>query len=270
MGTPFDGIGLWTFSYEGGGTPLDPADAAAYKAAGVDWVAFKVSDGIGGGGQAVFAAMSAAQNAGMRAIPWGFFEPGLDAGEQLQILWQASGEGFPCCICDLESVQAIGNMPAKAHGMELGISTWGNPLPTSLLNVGHPGAPSIGQLADIGVRAILPQAYGGDWGVSPAQAIAIMRAAYAACNLPNMPPLLPISDQGAGALAFAQAAKAAGYGGVSFWRHGANGVTPAALAGVAAVFAPPPPPPPPPPPSPIQLQAGQQYLTPKGDTLVLG
>ncbi|MGH7611808.1 MAG: hypothetical protein ACREN4_07290 [Candidatus Dormibacteria bacterium] len=271
MTTPFDGLGLWVFDFLGGGTPLTPADAAAYKAQGVRWFGFKVSDGLTGGGQAIFTSYSAGVNAGLTALPWGFFEPGIDTAQQLQILYQASGEGFPAAICDIESVQTIPSLAGpSAHGMKLGISTWGNPLPTALLDIGHPGAPSIGQLADIGVRAILPQAYGEAWGVTPARAIQIMQAAYAACNLPNMPPLLPTSDQGGEALAFAQAAKAAGYGGVSFWRHGANGVTPAALAGVAALFPPPAPSPPPPPPSPVQLVTGQEYLTPKGDTLVLG
>ena len=144
--------------------------------------------------------------------------------------------------------------------------TWGNPLPT------HPGQPSIGQLADIGVGAILPMAYSGAWGITPQAAIAAMRQSYLECGLGSrMPPLLPVNDSGA-MLEFAQAAQAAGYLGVSGYRHGANGISPASFAGIAQVFPKGqsvPRPTQPTPAAPVQLRSGVAYLTPKGDLLTL-
>ena len=270
MTTPFDGVGIWVLGTRWGGTAITSADAAAYKAAGVQWAAVKVSDGITGGGAAVIADMQACWDGGLRVIPWTFIEPSAgDAGVQMHVCWLASGSGMRAAIADVEAQPSnIANLVTQFDPQSTAVTTWGNPLPT------HPGQPSIGDLADIGVGALLPQAYAGAWAVTPAQAITRMLASYACCNLANMPPLLPVGDTGA-MVAFAQAAKAAGCQGVSAFRHGANGISPASFAGIAAIFpppdppAPPPPPLPTPPPAPVQLLAGVTYLTPKGDVLTL-
>ena len=267
MSTPFDGVGIWVLGARWGGTPITAAEAAAYKAAGVQWAAVKVSDGITGGGNAVIQDMQACWDGGLSVIPWTFIEPTAgDAGPQMHVCFLASGSGQKLAIADVEAQPTnIASLTAQFGAAGTAVTTWGNPLPT------HPGQPSIGQLADLGVAAILPQAYAGAWKVSEAQAIATMVQSYAACGLGSkMPPLLPIGDTG-NMLAFAQAAKAAGCQGVSAFRHGANGITAASFQGVAEVFAPPAPTPPPDPaPAPVQLTAGTVYLTPKGDRLTLG
>ena len=267
MTTPFDGVGIWVLGARWGGTPITAAEAAAYKAAGVQWAAVKVSDGITGGGNAVIQDMQACWDGGLAVIPWTFIEPTAgDAGAQMHVCFLASGSGQKLAIADVEAQPTnIASLTNQFGAAGTAVTTWGNPLPT------HPGQPSIGQLADLGVAAILPQAYAGAWKVSEAQAIATMVQSYAACGLGSrMPPLLPIGDTG-NMLAFAQAAKAAGCQGVSAFRHGANGITAASFQGVAEVFTPPAPTPPPDPaPAPVQLTAGTVYLTPKGDRLTLG
>ena len=265
MSTPFDGVGIWVLGTRWGGTAITAAEAAAYKAAGVQWAAVKVSDGITGGGNAVIQDMQACFDGGLAIIPWTFIEPTAgDAGPQMHVCFLASGSGQKLAIADIEAQPT--NIASLGIGFGIAstaVTTWGNPLPT------HPGQPSIGQLADIGVAAILPQAYAGAWKVSEAQAIATMVQSYAACGLGSkMPPLLPIGDT-SNMLAFAQAAKAAGCQGDSAFRHGANGIGPDSFQGVAEVFAPPTPPPDPT-PAPVQLTAGTVYLTPKGDRLTLG
>ena len=248
-----------------GGTAITAAQAAAYKAAGVQWAAVKVSDGTTGGGNAVIADMQACWDGGLGVIPWCFIEPTAgDAGPQMHTCFLASGSGQKLAIADVEA-QPAGIAGLTTQFAKVAVTTWGNPVPT------HDGQPSIGQLADIGVGAILPQAYAGAWGVSEPKAISGMIASYKAANLSNLPPLLPIGDT-ANMVAFAQAAKAAGCNGVSAWRHGANGISPASFQGIAAIFpAPAPPDPPaPPPPTPVQLQTGVVYLTPRGDRLTLG
>ena len=265
MSTPFDGVGIWVVGSRWGGTSITAAQAAAYKAAGVQWAAVKVSDGTTGGGNAVIADMQACWQGGLQVIPWTFVEPSAgDAGVQMHVCFLASGSGQKLAIADVESQpQNIQNLVTQFGPSGTAVTTWGNPVPT------HDAQPSIGDLADLGVAAILPQAYAGAWGVTPAQAIATMAQSYAACNLGSkMPLLLPIGDTGE-MLAFAQAARAAGCQGVSAFRHGANGISPASFDGISAVF-PPPAPPAPSPPAPVQLQAGTVYLTPKGDRLVLG
>ena len=257
--TPFDGAGLFCFYYDGVGTPLTPAEASAYKQAGVDYALIKVSDGMTGGGAVVLQQMQAAWDGGLRVIPYGFFYSTWSGAEQLAILKAAQGGGERTYCADVESAIS----PAGLAGV--GVSTWGNPLPTSLLNTGHPGEPSIGLLADVGVAAYLPQAYGGAWGVSPAQSIAIMEASYRACNLGSLTkPLIPTSDQGTGLLEFAKAAKAIGCNGIIAFRHGANNVSPQSFAGVAEIFTPVTPTPSPN-PSPAVLVSGETYQTPKGD-----
>ena len=268
MATPFDGVGIWVLGTRWThdlGSAITAAQAAAYKAAGVQWAAVKVSDGLTGGGAAVIADMQACWDGGLAVIPWCFIEPTAgDAGPQMHICFLASGSGQKLAIADVEAKPVnITGLVSQWTGPNVAVTTWGNPVPT------HDGQPSIGQLADIGVAAILPQAYAGAWGCSEDQAIATMQASYRAANLSNppMPPLLPIGDTGE-MVAFAQAAKAAGCNGVSAWRHGANGISPASFQGISAVF-PPPAPPAPPPPAPVQLHTGIVYLTPKGDRLVL-
>ena len=265
MSTPFDGVGIWVLGTRWGGTAITQAEAAAYKAAGVQWAAVKVSDGTTGGGAAVIQDMQACWDGGLAVIPWCFIEPTAgDAGPQMKVCFLASGSGQKLAIADVEAQpQNIAELVAQFGGAQTAVTTWGNPVPT------HDGQPSIGQLADIGVAAILPQAYAGAWGVTPAQAISQMVDSYGACGLgAKMPPLLPIGDTGE-MVGFAQAAKAAGCQGVSAFRHGANGISPDSFQGVAEVFAPAAPPPDPT-PAPVQLTAGTVYLTPKGDRLTLG
>ena len=264
MTTPFDGVGIWVLGTRWGGTAITQAQAAAYKAAGVQWAAVKVSDGLTGGGAAVIQDMQACWDGGLAVIPWCFIEPTAgDAGPQMHVCFLASGSGQKLAIADVEAQPAgIAGLVTQFGGPSTAVTTWGNPVPA------HDGQPSIGQLADIGVGAILPQAYAGAWGCTEAEAILDMLNSYKAANLSNLPPLLPIGDTG-NMLTFAQAAKDAGCNGVSAWRHGANGISPASFQGISAVF-PPPTPPAPPPPTPVQLQTGIVYLTPKGDRLVLG
>ena len=150
-------------------------------------------------------------------------------------------------------------------GLITALCSWGDP-------DSHPNAPSIGLFNDIGVTAQLPQAYSGAWKVSAAQAIATAMGQYNAIK--PVPAICPVNDQGDNLLAFALAAKAAGCAGISAWRHGANGVSPASFAGVAEVFAPPAPTPTPTPtpapaPSEQVLVAGTPYQTPKGDTITI-
>lgn len=268
MINPFVGAGLWVFNFGGEGTPLVLTDAQAYAAAGVQWVAVKVSDGTTGGGKVVVDQIAVVTEAGMRAIPWAFMYGTLPVAAQFTTLMEAAGGGAggkgldgASGIGDIEA--AFPNSVAGFGGLgDFSVCTWGNPLATSLLDVGHPGAPSIGQLADEGVTAFMPQAYAASWGVSEAEAIAICMASYKACNLSNMPPILPVGNT-ADMLAFAQAAKAQGCQGVSAWRHGAP-MTPSAMAGVAALFPPTAPPPPTPPPAaPLTIKLSQD--TPAGD-----
>ena len=270
MTTPFDGVGIWVLGSRWGGTPITAAEAAAYKAAGVQWAAVKVSDGITGGGAAVIADMQACWDGGLTVIPWTYIEPTAgDAVVQMHVCYLASGSGQKAAIADVEAQPSnLPNLTTQFGPQGTAVTTWGNPLPT------HPGQPSIGQLADMGVGALLPQAYAGAWGVTEVAAIDRMAQSYAACNLgAKMPPLLPVGDTGQ-MIAFAQAAKAAGCQGVSAFRHGANGISPASFQGIAAIFPPPDPPAPPPtppapPPATVQMQAGVIYLTPKGDQLTV-
>ena len=283
--TSFDGVGVWVDDYAGTGTVLSAADAASYKSEGIDWICVKVSDGVTGDpnppGQAI-ETYGLVQQAGMRAIPWAFMYGTLAVLAQLETMMEAAGGGYggghgldgEAGISDIEA--AFPGSIAGFNGLgELAICTWGNPVATELLDVGHPGAPSIGNFVLQGASAFLPQAYAGAWKVSETEAVAIAMAAYDACKpgLPIFPPVLPVGDT-ANMLAFAQAAKAAGCAGVSAWRHGSP-ITPAAMAGVKALFpnsTPPPPAPPtptPPAPTPVQLTAGTEYQTPKGDVLVL-
>ena len=257
--TSLDGTGLWVFYFPTGGggpiggTPLSAPDAAAYKAAGVDWVAVKVSDGIRGGGQVVIDQIGVVQGAGMRVIPWGFLYGSLPAQQQLQVLKAAAGGGFQDAILDIEETVDVVAFSGFDQ-MACALCSWGNPDQ-------HPDAPSIGLFNDIGITAQLPQAYPGAWQVSPSQAIATASGQYR--GIVPTPPLCPVSDQGSTLLAFAEAAKAAGCSGISAWRHGANGISPASFSGVAAVFAPPvPAPPAPPAPDPAPVPASPIVLGP--------
>lgn len=257
MGTPFDGVGVFVFAFEGAGTQLTRQDAAAYKANGVDYVAVKVSDGKTGGGQEVIEQIQAAQQEGLGVIPWGFLYGTLPAQDQLTVLHEAAGGGFDTAILDIEASFPIADL--KGFGPfpgGLALCTWYDPAQ-------HPGAPSIGLWADIGGAALIPQAYAGAMAVSPAQAVVTALTDYRALKIATLPPLLPANDTTA-MLAFAEAAKSGGCRGVLAWRHGAP-ITPQSMAGVAEVFAPPAPPPP-----RVVLVAGQVYETPKGDSLTLG
>lgn len=268
MTTPFDGVGIWVLGTRWGGTAITAAEAGGYKAAGVQWAAVKVSDGLTGGGAAVIQDMQACWEGGLQVIPWCFIEPTAgDAGPQMKVCFLASGSGQKLAIADVEAQPpSISGLTTQFGAPNTAVTTWGNPVPT------HDGQPSIGDLADLGVGAIMPQAYAGAWGVTPEQAISAMLNSYRAAGLKNLPPLLPIGDTGQ-MVAFAQAAKAAGCNGVSAFRHGANGISPSRFTGIAAIYpAPDPAPAPsptPPPPAPVQLQAGVVYLTPKGDKLTL-
>lgn len=258
MTTPFDGLGVWSFWFDGVGTPLTAADCQAYKAVGVDWICVKVSDGTQTWGGTPAAQMDLVRQAGMRAIPWGFLYGNLSIPAQLAAL-QSAGPGP--YIMDIEEAVAVGQLAPVAH--ESAVATWGDPQ-------NFPGQPSIGQLADVGLAAVMPEAYSGAWLLTPAEAIARAVGDYQALHLTNLPPLLPINDS-ADMLAFAQAAKAAGCSGVSAWRHGANGITPSSLAGVSAVFeaqppaplpspAPTPDPAPSPAPSPVIIGGDTMYI----------
>ena len=261
---PFAGVGIWTFNFKGSGTVLTAADAAAYKAAGVDWAAVKVSDGTVGGGPGVIAQIQAAVAGGLQVIPWGFMYNAYSAAQQLADLKSAAGGGYSCGILDIEEYVNVLDFTGF-DGLITALCSWGDP-------DSHPNAPSIGLFNDIGVTAQLPQAYSGAWKVSAAQAIATAMGQYNAIK--PVPAICPVNDQGDNLLAFALAAKAAGCAGISAWRHGANGVSPASFAGVAEVFAPPAPTPTPTPtpapaPSEQVLVAGTPYQTPKGDTITI-
>ena len=265
MASPFAGVGLWIVGSRWGGSSITPAQAEAYRAAGVRWAAVKVSDGLTGGGAAVIADMQACWQGGLQVIPFAYVEPTAgNVGPQMRVCWLASGSGQKAAIADIEAQPpGIAGLVEQFGAAGTAVTTWGNPVPT------HDGQPSIGDLADLGVAAVLPQAYAGAWGVTPAQAVATMVQSYGACNLgAKMPLLLPVGDTSE-MVAFAQAAKAAGCQGVSAFRHGANGISPASFEGIAAIF-PPPPPPAPTPPAEVQLRVGVVYLTPKGDRLTLG
>jgi hypothetical protein len=226
--TAFDGLGVWSWWFDGEGTPLTAADCAAYKAVGVDWICVKVSDGTNTWGGTPAAQLALVRAAGMRAIPWAFLYGNESIAAQLTALKTASGSAGPY-ILNVEKSIPVGQLASVAH--ESAVATWGDPQ-------NFPNAPSIGQIADIGAGAIMPEAYSGAWGVTPEVAISRTMGGYHSLDIPNppgLPPLLPINDSSA-MLAFAQAAKAAGCRGVSAWRHGANGISPSALAGVAAVF----------------------------------
>lgn len=256
MTTPFDGAGVFGFDFAQQGTPLTAADADGYRAAGVDWIAVKVSDGVTGGGQVVIDQIKTVQDAGVRCIPWAYLYGTLDVAQQLAVAHDAAGGGFNLLIADIEASFPVGQLAGFGpFAGGFAVTTWYDPAQ-------HPGAPSIGQLADIGVTALIPQAYAGAMGVTPAQAVVTAMTDYRALGIAKLPPLLPANDTVA-MLAFAQAAKSAGCNGVVGWRHGAP-ITPASMAGVAAVFAPPAPP-----PAPTPLKAGTEYVTPKGDILTL-
>ncbi len=231
--TPFDGVGLWIWGAFWGGNDLDGAAAAAYRAAGVRWVALKCSDGITGD-PAYPAQARISLDSGLAVIPWCFVEPGGNEAAQVQVAWQAAGSpaAGSLMICDVESTVNVGVLgrALASHGFTWATSTWGNPQ-------AHPGAPSIGQLADMGCAAFLSQSYAVAWGVSAQSAIATSVAAYGGLGLgPYTKPILPTLD-GPAILAAAQACKAAGLNGISAWRYGANGITPTSFAGVADLFA---------------------------------
>lgn len=237
MTSLFDGLGVWSFWFEGVGTPLTPADCQEYKAAGVDWIAVKVSDGVTGGGQVSIEQIQLVEAAGLRSIPWAYLYGNLPVSAQLATLKAAGGGSSGPYILNIEQAVLVAELAPVAAVSA--VATWGDPQ-------SFPGQPSIGQLADIGVAAIMPEAYSGAWKLTPTQAVARAVADYEDLRLSRLPPLLPINDS-AGMLEFAQAAKAKGCLGVSAWRHGANGIGPQALSGVAQVFSPPVPSPAPPP-----------------------
>lgn len=254
--TPFDGLGLWSWWFDGEGTPLAAADCAAYKAVGVDWICVKVSDGTNTWGGTPAAQLDLVRAAGILAIPWAYLYGNEPIAAQLAALKGASGPTGPY-ILNVEKTITVGQLSPIAH--ESAVATWGDPQ-------NFPNAPSIGQIADVGMAAIMPEAYSGAWEVTPEVAIQRSLAGYRSLGIPNppgLPPLLPINDTSA-MLAFAQAAKAAGCRGVSAWRHGAGGITPQALEGVAAVFKASPPPP----PSPTTLQPGT-YTLPSSATIIV-
>lgn len=265
MSTPFDGVGIWVWPAFWGGTDLTPAEAEAYAAAGVKWAAIKCSDGTTGD-PGYPAQNGVARDAGLLPIPWCFIKPGGNETEQAQIAWQAAGSPAPGAImlCDIESAINVGDFAIgmRNHGLQWACTTWGNPTPD------HDGEPSIGQLADVGCIAFLPQAYYSDWQVTPQSAIQSSVTNYKDLNLGAFTkPLLPIVD-GPDILAAAQVAVKLGCNGISGWRHGASGITPASFNGVAALFAPPPTPTPTPPPTPTVLAPGT-YSLPSGAVITI-
>lgn len=237
--SPFDGVGLWVWPAFWGGQDLTLADAQAYAAAGVRWVAIKSSDGTTGNPDYP-AQHNVASDAGLTVFPWAYVEPGGNEAGQAKVAWEAAGSppsGFTM-LCDIESAINVGafGQAMGSYGMKWGCTTWGNPVP------GHDGAPSIGQLADVGCVAFLPQAYYSAWQLSAQAAIQSSFANFGGLGLgPYTRPLVPLVD-GPAILAAAQEAKALGANGISAWRYGANGITPTSFAGVADVFASSPPP----------------------------
>lgn len=233
MNTPFDGVGLWVFPAFWGGTDLTLAEAQAYAAQGVRWVAIKCSDGTTGDPD-YSAQFDVAQQGGLLPIPWCYVEPGGNEAGQAETAWKAAGSppSGAVMLCDIESAINVGVLgrALASYGLTWGTTTWGNPSPL------HNGAPSIGQLADIGCAAFLPQAYYSAWQVSAQAAIQTAVSNYGGLGLgPYTRPLLPIVD-GPAILTAAQACHAAGLNGISAFRHGANGITAASFAGVAALF----------------------------------
>lgn len=233
--TPFDGVGLWIWPKFWGGNDLTEADAAAYKAAGVRWVAIKSSDGTEGNPEYP-AQQQLASQAGLLVFPWAYIEPtpvGTEAA-QVKVAWEAAGSpasGFTMWT-DIEAAINVGafGRAMASYGLRFGVTTWGNPSPA------HNGAPSVGQLADVGCLAFGPQSYYSAWGVSAQAAIQTSVSNFGGLGLgPYTKPLLPLVD-GPAILAAAQACKAAGLNGISAWRYGANGITPTSFAGVADVF----------------------------------
>lgn len=233
--TPFDGVGLWVFPAFFGGTDLTPAEAQAYAAQGVQWVAIKCSDWANGpmGNPDYPAQAKIVADAGMRYLPWAFIESGGNEALQIETAWKAAGSppsGAPM-ICDIESAVNVGivGRTLASYGLVWACTTWADPQV-------HPGAPSVGQLADIGCSAFMPQSYYSAMSISPAGAIQMAVTDYGSLGLGSFArPLLPLVD-GPALLTAAQACKAAGLTGISAWRYGSNGITPAAFQGVGQVF----------------------------------
>ncbi|MGH2612676.1 MAG: hypothetical protein ACRDFB_06450, partial [Rhabdochlamydiaceae bacterium] len=250
MSTPFDGLGVWVFDFGGEGTPLTEADADNYKGDKVDWIAVKVADFIGdtytGGGEEVIKDIQAANKAGIATIPWFFAEAhGPALSEQVAITVAAAG-GVPKgsrIIVDAESTLNVKELGEALDGYVWACTTWGNPYT-------HPGAPSVGQLCDVGCTALLPQCYGAAWKMSASAALEYMRTSFGAIAVPNLIPLLPVYDN-TDVANFAGLVKANGGKGVSAWRHGAP-QSPTTVANANVWWeAPPAPLPVPPAPEPV-------------------
>lgn len=246
--SPFAGVSVFVFPKFWGGEDLTPADAATLASLGVRVAFIKSSDGVTGNPDYP-AQFNVAAAAGLIPIPWHYFEPSVGYTAQMTVAWKAAGSpklpGWPLLL-DIEAAVNVGSIPKAISASggpapTLAVTTWDDP-------AAHPGAPSIGQLVDIGVESFVPQAYyqvqGGNVAVTVEQTL----ANYAALNLGELA-LIPAID-GPALEAGAVASADHGGAGICGWRYGANGITPASFAGAAAPFTPAPAPEPPPAPEP--------------------
>lgn len=244
LDSPFAGLGLFVWQSFWGGTDLTQADAAAYAAAGVETVYLKCSDGLTGDPHYPTDLTTATNGGIKKVIPWSYIygvsKPFFPLNEQIKVAVEAAG-GLKytgaAIVFDIEEsidVGAIGTAMAQyAPGVPFAVTTWDDPSQ-------HPGAPSIGQLTDIGVAAFLPQAYYVAQATGSAADVSASVQNYDKLGLSRDYVFVPVVD-GPSIVPASQEAAALNCSGLVAWRHGANGVVPSAFSG-ATKFVPPPPP----------------------------
>ena len=242
LDSPFAGLGLFVWQSFWGGTDLTEADAAAYAKYNVQTVFLKCSDGLTGDPTYPADFQTAVAGGIKKVVPWAFLygvsKPFFPLGQQVKVAIEAAGslKAGDSIVFDIEeSIDVPGIQAAMAQyapGVSFAVCTWDNPS-------AHPGAPSIGELTDIGCAAFLPQSYYAIQGQTSGTSVATTVKNYTDLGLANPYVFVPVID-GPDILPAAQEAASQGCSGLAVWRHGANGITPAAFSG-APSFAPPPP-----------------------------
>lgn len=252
LDSPFAGLGLFVLQSFWGGTDLTSTDAAAYVAAGVETFYLKCSDGLTGDPGYPADNQLAYKNGAKKVVPWSFIygvsKPFFPLAEQVKVAIEAAGglKSGDAIVFDIEeSVDVPGIQAAVnqyAPGLIFAVTTWDDPAQ-------HPGSPSIGQLADIGTAAFLPQAYYAAQATGSAADVSASVQNYDKLGLSASYVFVPVVD-GPSIVPASQEAAALNCSGLVAFRHGANGVVPSAFSG-ATSFVPPPPPPPNPTPAPV-------------------
>lgn len=245
LDSPFAGLGLFVLQSFWGGTDLTSTDAAAYVAAGVETFYLKCSDGLTGDPGYPADNQLAYKNGAKKVVPWSYIygasKPFFPLAEQVKVAIEAAGglKSGDAIVFDIEDDVNVPSLQTAinqyAPGLIFAVTTWDNP-------AAHPGAPSIGQLADIGCAAFLPQAYYAAQATGSAADVSASVHNYDSLGLSASYVFVPVVD-GPSIVPAAQEAVALNCSGLVTFRHGANGVTPAAFDG-ATSFEPPPPPPP--------------------------